>query len=435
MSGPKVVRIVTREEILAICEGHIARAEAAISEWIRIGRRNDCISEEEVAATTKRVAKLRDLLAADRFAEIQKKAPGEIAFLQNDMQTRLAKVAEVAAEARSAERRLSEAKAALFDRLENAGVVIAVELRDRIEAGDQSAYSEAVQALSGAKATKQEEGKAALASRYREADAPLDLSALLVSMARDQSPRVQKLDTLLASLNLEAEFAADEFSKRLVQAIHAPDPQKNLLLDSLELDLAKAVAASRADSALALEFRLSVAELASFDAGKAQVFEGLAATEARLAELKSAIAGAQSEQAATARRNALLRNLSSLGYEAAEGLETAWVQDGKIVLRKPAQPGYGVEVSGDGAAGRVQMRVVAFDGETAADAARDRDAETLWCGDVAELEARLSKAGGGLKIERALPIGATPVKRVAAPGRSADATAREGPTVGAKSLK
>ncbi|BBI42545.1 hypothetical protein ALP64_204920 [Pseudomonas syringae pv. actinidiae] len=33
MSGPKVVRIVTREEIIAICEGHLQRLERAVNRW------------------------------------------------------------------------------------------------------------------------------------------------------------------------------------------------------------------------------------------------------------------------------------------------------------------------------------------------------------------------------------------------------------------
>ncbi|MGE8334829.1 hypothetical protein, partial [Pseudomonas laurylsulfatiphila] len=33
MSGPKVVRIVTREEILAICDGHLQRLELALARW------------------------------------------------------------------------------------------------------------------------------------------------------------------------------------------------------------------------------------------------------------------------------------------------------------------------------------------------------------------------------------------------------------------
>jgi hypothetical protein len=42
MSGPKVVRIVTREEILGICHGQLARVDAALAEWTRKGRRNSC---------------------------------------------------------------------------------------------------------------------------------------------------------------------------------------------------------------------------------------------------------------------------------------------------------------------------------------------------------------------------------------------------------
>jgi hypothetical protein len=434
MSGPKVVRIVTREEILAICEAHIARVEAAVSEWIRIGRRNDCTTEDEEAAATRKIATFRGLLAADRFGDLQKKAPAEIALLHEDMQGRLAKVADAEAAARSAERRRTEAQAVLFERMSSAGLTITEGLRERVVSGDQTAFTEAVRMLSGKSADEQHRDQAALASRYRQ-DETQDLDGLLDAIAREQSPRIQKLDLLLAGLRLETEVLGDDFNGRLLQATRASDDRQTLLLDSLELDLAKAVTTSRTQAALAREYRLSIAELASFEPDAAQSFEALGATDARLAEVRSAIEHAQAGQAATARRSALLRNLASLGYEATEGMETAWVEDGKVVLRKPAHPGYGVEVSGDGAAGRVQMRIVAFDGESTADAVRDRDAETFWCGDIAELESRLAKAGGGLQIERSLPIGATPVKRVAAPAGSADRTAREGRTVGTKSLK
>ena len=57
------------------------------------------------------------------------------------------------------------------------------------------------------------------------------------------------------------------------------------------------------------------------------------------------------------------------------------------------------------------MRVVAFE-EGAPNPARDRDAETLWCGDVAKLKLQLAAAGGTLTIEKALAVGAAPIKRV-----------------------
>lgn len=49
MSGPKVIRIVTREEILEICRGQLARVDAALEHWTRIGRRNGCVDEDAVA--------------------------------------------------------------------------------------------------------------------------------------------------------------------------------------------------------------------------------------------------------------------------------------------------------------------------------------------------------------------------------------------------
>ena len=51
--------------------------------------------------------------------------------------------------------------------------------------------------------------------------------------------------------------------------------------------------------------------------------------------------------AAAARRRAVLQALSSLGYEVTEGMATAWVEDGAIVLRKAANRDYGVELRED----------------------------------------------------------------------------------------
>ncbi len=68
----------------------------------------------------------------------------------------------------------------------------------------------------------------------------------------------------------------------------------------------------------------------------------------------------------------------------------------------------------------MQVRAVAFDadGDTA-DFARDRDAETIWCGEVTELEADLANAGTELIIEKSRPVGEIPLKRVPLGGTSA----------------
>ena len=51
MSGPKVVRIVTREEIIATCKDILAQLEAEVRQWERVGRRNDLLSDHDIAAT------------------------------------------------------------------------------------------------------------------------------------------------------------------------------------------------------------------------------------------------------------------------------------------------------------------------------------------------------------------------------------------------
>src|SRR5687767_7630493 len=114
MSGPKVVRIVTREEIIAICEAHLARLDAVIAEWARMGERNDTIDEADRLAVTERRDSLRRLLASHNFQELQKRVPKEIDFLRADAQERLQKAAAAAAEARQSDRRTARAARSLL---------------------------------------------------------------------------------------------------------------------------------------------------------------------------------------------------------------------------------------------------------------------------------------------------------------------------------
>ena len=51
MSGPKVVRIVTREEIIATCKDILAQLEVEIRRWEKIGTRNELLSDDEIDAT------------------------------------------------------------------------------------------------------------------------------------------------------------------------------------------------------------------------------------------------------------------------------------------------------------------------------------------------------------------------------------------------
>jgi hypothetical protein len=61
----------------------------------------------------------------------------------------------------------------------------------------------------------------------------------------------------------------------------------------------------------------------------------------------------------------------------------------------------------------LQVRAVAFGSSTEQrDASRDRDIETIWCGEFERLQSLIAKDGGSLAIEHARPVGQFPLKVV-----------------------
>ncbi|MFM0336828.1 hypothetical protein [Paraburkholderia fungorum] len=124
-------------------------------------------------------------------------------------------------------------------------------------------------------------------------------------------------------------------------------------------------------------------------------------------------------KAAQSRRDVVLQGLAKLGYEVHEGMTTAWAKDGRVVLRKPSLPGYGVEVGGQAELSRLQVRAVALSEDR--DASRDKDVETLWCGEFARLQQIVAENGNNLLIERALAVGQVPLKVIAGDHQTSDA--------------
>ena len=432
MSGPKVVRIVTREEIIAICEGHLARLNAAVDEWVKVGRRNDVLTDAEIAATRVRQDALRRLLAEDRFAELQKAVPDEIDFLTSDQEARLARAASAKAGARAAQRQTEAAAGAVLRALERKRVTVPADLRNALEqiaAGsseDLSAISQAFALLSAEEKTAATvDRQRQLAAKHKEKDDRQSFKEWLAANspgAGDQE--LMRLNLRVAELAVTlGDSATKEFEMRLRQlSSDNPPVNRSLLVDSLEIDLIQAVARAKQRSALELRLKMLAEELAAVDSENAKrVSQTIVAQIDKPSDVlldleKEAEAVLQQVREATAarsRREAVLEGLTELGYQVSEGLETAWVQNGKVVLKRASQPGYGVEISGKIDSGRVQVRTVAIRSSgSATDSARDRDAETIFCSDVSRLQKKFGEEGGEILIERALAIGAAPLKIV-----------------------
>jgi hypothetical protein len=431
MSGPKVFHVVTREELVARCEAHLRRLDAAIAEWTRACERNggpDVKITEAVAA--RRVA-LQRLLTGDRFADIQKQVPAEISFLRSEAQTRVERAAAAAAQAMQNRRRTAQTARMLLEAFGKSGREIPADLQRELASPEaaERAIARAFALLSpagggGAATDRQRELASKLGRDEKRATLAEWLAGQPAAADRDYDLRIDRHLAELTALGVDP----SPFATRAT-AIAGEDPSRQALLaDSLLVELAHAVTKGRERSARLAELRERAAELAlHYSAGawplRGRIEAAVAAEDASSAPALIAEADAFVQEelrllAADARRRAVLQGLASLGYEVNEGMATAWVQGGQVVLRKAANPDYGVELGGGTKSDRLQVRAVAFGGAQAPrNASRDRDMEAVWCSEFERLRTLVSASGGGLEIEQALPVGATPLKLVEDPTR------------------
>jgi hypothetical protein len=116
------------------------------------------------------------------------------------------------------------------------------------------------------------------------------------------------------------------------------------------------------------------------------------------------------------KRRAVLESLAELGYEVEEGaMATALVTGGKLVVRKPAEDEYAVEVVANSEFSAVQTRVIRY--AAAGDASeqqrqRDKEREESWCADHTNMMERITQRGLETRFILRLPPGQHPVKVV-----------------------
>lgn len=430
MSGPKVVRIVTREEILAICEGHLRRLTQALTHWQAQAERIGELEEGELAGTHARHERLRQLLHGDQFAQLQKQVPIEIEFLDRDLAQREERAVAKAAQKRRSQRQLRENATTLLQALQSSKGAVRQSLLDALPAiaeGRAVADAEAILA-EGFAALGQVDTADSLSEAQRALAMALQIERPSIWVVEDHTtrePHLDHIDRHIAQLQmLHGATTAEPFLQRLASIENDPRvEQRNMLLDSLIVDIAKSTADHQARQkqlatlqSLALELETLLLEQAT--GLPVQVAACLADSDPDLQQVAAltehcaaAIQDELRRRAAFARRQVILDGLASLGYEVREGMQTAWADAGRVVLRKTATPGYGVEVGGSAESGKLQVRAVSLSG--AHDRDRDRDIETIWCGEFTRLRSLLADRGDELSIEKALAIGEVPLKVVA----------------------
>jgi hypothetical protein len=447
MSGPKVVRIVTLEEIQAICQRLMTQADGGGAELLRLAKRLG-VRETEIGASVElRTVQLRQMFAAGRWMELQKLAMDAIAFHPAEMERLRAIAASTAEAARSRRRRVADSARTVAEALESAGLPVPALLREVVTGAAtapdaailemERRVGAAISALPTGRGTSASRNEAAqgLAQRLAGDDQGATITEWAAARQLQPTQSERRLDKLAAELDILDTDEAAVFSARIAAvAIEAFAGRRAMLTDSLVLDLSARVAALRCREAAMSALRQAAASLATFSgeaaaALRARVEAAVASrvsdgSEALVDEVKGFLDAEQKAAAAAARRRVVLGALSSLGYEVRESMEKVWTQTGRIVVRKPGMTDYGVEVGAPNDASRLQVRLVgSARPEQPRTSQRDKDQEVSWCGDFDRLKAYAAERGAEVIVERAVEPGAHAVRTVVLPATASDADA------------
>ena len=102
-----------------------------------------------------------------------------------------------------------------------------------------------------------------------------------------------------------------------------------------------------------------------------------------------------------------------LGYSVTDRMETAYVENGKLVVKRMTNSPYGVELGGPQDMRRMQIRVVAKEGSGPDRTQQtDADEETRWCRDFSSLKESLGEDGFLIEIDRKLEPGEASMKTI-----------------------
>ncbi len=238
---------------------------------------------------------------------------------------------------------------------------------------------------------------------------------------------LDKLDALLVQIGALQDTAGWSELMRRAEAIRGETDagRRRSFYESLVLDCGARLKQLRATQAWIAELDKVIEDAAAY-AGTAvdEVATALrnlrrAGRPEELAPWRERLAATQQRELARLererKRQAILNSLADLGYETNAGLETALVQAGKLVVRKPGESDYAVEIVSDAGLSMVQTTMVRYADTpelTEQQRRRDTEREDEWCADHARLRERLAQHGLAASFKLKLPSGEHPVKIV-----------------------
>ncbi|MCX5954307.1 MAG: hypothetical protein NTZ40_12635 [Cyanobacteria bacterium] len=355
--------------------------------------------EKSMTAMDRRFEKIQE---ADSLEDLQRRGEQQLQFMASELDQLREQMNNAITEVRQRSRSMQAAANDLAARLQAAGLV--EESRSLLQAPSAAGLELAAQQL-GRKLRNESD------QDFRQALADLAVEASPARLEHKAvDPERERIEKLLVQLELLDDSNETTGLRSRLEALDGEQDQRQrrLLLDSLSLELSQTLQRrAREAQRLAILDELE-AQLGVFNAAPTGLKTAISAFRdgqgASLSDLRHAVEAWCEQEALRLDgervRSVVLGSLRELGYDVREGMTTAWVEGGSIVVQKAGSSEYGVELQD--VDGRMRTELVRF-GDPGAPVTeqqrqRDTEIEQQWCTAHAQTLENLRKEGMAAKV-------------------------------------
>ncbi|WP_291960719.1 hypothetical protein [Maribacter sp.] len=427
MSGPKVVRIVTPQERKIIKDRWLTRLKHALVRIEDYAENNNLLGKELRKGLLETHEHYANLTIND-YRQIEQEVPQQIVYLNAELKKLKHKVASERTTDWDTFRHLKSTHNELKALSKEKNIIIeAFNAPSIITKSHLKTYKSQVDHLyevlqkSISKADELSKGQLELQERLAVGESMLSVTDWKAKLPKTKS-RLKKLEDTLK------EMYVNEMSQEKIQTLinrcgqlDANDLNYEVQLDSLIIDAADftknelALREAREDLNNSLLLIQTLDEDFKF---VPQWTETLQSSELNLLletaeKARTFYENTSESRIVEARRIAIKSALEKAGYAINENMQTAWVENGRLVVKKATNSLYGVEIMSPTNLSRIQARVVADENRSnERSPSLDKNEEETWCNDINEIKTLLADENLDIIIDKMEEPGAIPLKEV-----------------------
>lgn len=426
MSGPKIVRIVTPAERRLIKRRWLIRLKNKIEQVKAYAIKHNMFTEELQAALNETLEYYQNI-SEDDYRKIEREVSGQIEFLDKEKKDLVKKVVKIRTSKWESFKNLKSTHNELLFLLRNKNIDFQdFDTPPNIDEVEE--YREKVDYLynllkesSFDSQTLTDEQKA-IQERLSSGDSLLSVQKWRCNRPKVIS-RLKKLENTLKEMYISEipQNKIQEFMDRCAE-LNEEAPNYDLLLDSLTIQVAEFSKNQLALWEAKEELKTAIDQLESLELNLSFIDKWtILLNSNNLDDIKNTLEKAKYLYAEISekiivetRREAIKKALQGAGYEVNDTMETAWVENGSLVVKKAKSSLYGVEFMSPKNLSRIQARVVADKNrghERSPDL--DKNQEEIWCDEFHDIKAILESQNLSIIVDKAEEAGLVKLKEVA----------------------